>query len=186
MKSKIIQIIKEVVEDYLNKDNLIQAVIFDFDLTLVDTHSYEPYHHYARTHRDWSIYDKHVQETSVYQGIKELVSYLHDNNIRVIVVTDNKQSVAANTLTYHGVQYDAIAGAQGYASKASRMLRLLGKFSINPSNAISIGDMPSDKVQSDKAQIKFIGCSWGNNMINGINNPLDIIKIIERYNKKDE
>jgi type IV pilus biogenesis protein CpaD/CtpE len=43
--------------------------------------------------------------------------------------------------------------------------------------------MPSDAIQSEKAHIKFIGCSWGNNMVNGINRPNDLIKIIENYNK---
>ena len=179
------KIIRETVKQFIKKDrNTIQAVIFDFDLTLVDTRCYEPYNHYAKTNKDWTIYDKHVQETNVYQGIKELISYLYNNGIKIIVVTDNKQSTAEKTLSFHGIYYDAIRGAQGWMMpKWKRMLVLLGKFGINPENAISIGDMPSDAIQSEKAHIKFIGCSWGNNMVNGINRPNDLIKIIENYNK---
>ena len=47
--------------------------------------------------------------------------------------------------------------------------------------AISVGDLPTDEVQSNAAGIKFVGCTWGNDMVNGINNPLDLIKIIEEY-----
>lgn len=179
------QIIRETIEDYLSQDSMgIQAVIFDFDLTLVDATCYRPYRDYARANKDWSIYDEHVGETKVYPGIKELISYLRSNDIKVIVVSDNKQSVIEKTLSYHGIEYDAVRGAQGWMNpKWKRMTTLLAKFGINPNNAISVGDMPSDAVQSEKAHIKFVGCSWGNDMVNGINNPLDLIKIIEEYEK---
>ena len=179
------QIIRETIEDYLSQDNIgIQAVIFDFDLTLVDATCYREYRGYARANKDWSIYDEHVGETKVYPGIKELISYLRSNDIKVIVVSDNKQSVIEKTLSYHGIEYDAVRGAQGWMNpKWKRMTTLLAKFGINPNNAISVGDMPSDAVQSEKAHIKFVGCSWGNDMVNGINNPLDLIKIIEEYEK---
>lgn len=179
------QIIRETIEDYLSQDSMgIQAVIFDFDLTLVDATCYRQYRDYARANKDWSIYDEHVGETKVYPGIKELISYLRSNDIKVIVVSDNKQSVIEKTLSYHGIEYDAVRGAQGWMNpKWKRMTTLLAKFGINPNNAISVGDMPSDAVQSEKAHIKFVGCSWGNDMVNGINNPLDLIKIIEEYEK---
>lgn len=179
------QIIRETIEDYLSQDSMgIQAVIFDFDLTLVDATCYRQYRDYARANKDWSIYDEHVGETKVYPGIKELISYLRTNDIKVIVVSDNKQSVIEKTLSYHGIEYDAVRGAQGWMNpKWKRMTTLLAKFGINPNNAISVGDMPSDAVQSEKAHIKFVGCSWGNDMVNGINNPLDLIKIIEEYEK---
>ncbi len=179
------RIIREAIEDYLSQDNIgIQAVIFDFDLTLVDATCYREYRGYARANKDWSIYDEHVGETKVYPGIKELISYLRSNDIKVIVVSDNKQSVIEKTLSYHGIEYDAVRGAQGWMNpKWKRMTTLLAKFGINPNNAISVGDMPSDAVQSEKAHIKFVGCSWGNDMVNGINNPLDLIKIIEEYEK---
>ena len=179
------RIIRETIEDYLSQDSMgIQAVIFDFDLTLVDATCYRQYRDYARANKDWSIYDEHVSETKVYPGIKELISYLRSNGIKVIVVSDNKQSVIEKTLSYHGIQYDAVRGAQGWMNpKWKRMTTLLSKFGISPENAISVGDMPSDAVQSEKAHIKFVGCSWGNDMVNGINNPLDLIKIIEEYEK---
>lgn len=179
------KLIFEVIEDYLSQDSIgIQAVIFDFDLTLVDATCYRQYRDYARANKDWSIYDEHVGETKVYPGIKELISYLRSNDIKVIVVSDNKQSVIEKTLSYHGIEYDAVRGAQGWMNpKWKRMTTLLAKFGINPNNAISVGDMPSDAVQSEKAHIKFVGCSWGNDMVNGINNPLDLIKIIEEYEK---
>ena len=179
------QIIRETIEDYLSQDSMgIQAVIFDFDLTLVDATCYRQYRDYARANKDWSIYDEHVGETKVYPGIKELISYLRSNDIKVIVVSDNKQSVIEKTLSYHGIEYDAVRGAQGWMNpKWKRMTTLLAKFGINPNNAISVGDMPSDAVQSEKAHIRFVGCSWGNVMVNGINNPLDLIKIIEEYEK---
>lgn len=181
------RIIRETIEDYLSQDSMgIQAVIFDFDLTLVDATCYRPYRDYARTNKDWSIYDEHVGETKVYPGIKELISYLRSNGIKVIVVSDNKQSVIEKTLSYHGIQYDAVRGAQGWMNpKWKRMITLLSKFGISPENAISVGDMPSDAVQSEKAHIRFVGCSWGNVMVNGINNPMELIDIINA-NKKSE
>ena len=177
------EIIREEIEQYLNFDNRkIRAVIFDFDFTLVDTTCYTPLGTYAKIHRDWSMYDQYMSQTKVYSGIKELIQRLHDEGIVVLIVTNNKQSVAEKTLAYHGVKYNAIRGAQGSRMpKSVRMRVLLKKFGINPNEALSVGDLPSDEVQSNAAGIKFIGCTWGNNMVNGINNPMDLIEIIEEY-----
>lgn len=179
------KIIREEIEQYLNFDNKkIKAVIFDFDFTLVDTTCYTPLGKYAKIHRDWSAYDKYMPLTKVYPGIKELIQKLIDDGILVMVVTNSKQSVAQKTLEYHGIKYNAIRGAQGpRMPKCVRMKALLNKANVNPSEAISVGDLPTDEEQSNAASIKFVGCTWGNNMVNGINNPLDLLKIIDDYEK---
>ena len=181
---KYSKIIRETIEEYISKNN-IEGVIFDFDYTLVDTSCYRPYREYAIKNKDWSIFDEHIKETKLYPGIKKLIYYLHNNGIKILVVTDNKQSVASKTLNYHGIYYDMIAGSQGWQNpKWRRMTRLINKLELNPNNVISVGDLPSDALQSEKAHIKFIGCNWGNNKVNGINNPIDLIDIIESYNNK--
>ena len=177
------EIIREEIESFIEFDSRkIKAVIFDFDFTLVDTTCYTPLGPYAKAHRDWSAYDKYMPQTRVYAGVKELIQYLMDRNILVLVVTNSKQSVAQKTLDYHGIKYNGIRGAQGpRMPKKLRMLALLRKGNISPDEAISVGDLPTDEVQSNAAGIKFVGCTWGNDMVNGINNPLDLIKIIEEY-----
>ena len=69
--------------------------------------------------------------------------------------------------------------------KNRRMLSLLYKFGIKPYEALSVGDLPSDAQESNAAGIEFIGASWGNDKVNGINNPLDLLNIIDEYEQQN-
>ena len=183
---KYSKIIRETIERFLNfDDKKIRAVIFDFDLTLVDTTVFEEVKQYAIIHRDFSVLMDRIPYTKPYSGIRELISELRKRGILVLVVTNNKQSVAQSTLQYHGIKCDAIRGAQSIygkrVPKSVRMLNLLKKAAVNPEEALSVGDLPSDGVESNAVGIRFIGCTWGNNATNGINNPMDLIKIIDEY-----
>ena len=181
-KISYIKIIREEIENYLNfDDKKIKAVIFDFDFTLVDTSCFIPIEKYAKIHKNWDIYDEYIPQTKVYSGIKDLINQLYKDGILVFVVTNNKKDVAKKTLDYHGIKYNAISGAQLSIPKSYRINKLLRKANISPDNVISVGDLPIDAEQSNAAGIRFIGCTWGNNRVNGINNPLDLLKIIDEY-----
>ena len=69
--------------------------------------------------------------------------------------------------------------------KNRRMLSLLYKFGIKPNEAISVGDLPSDAQESNTAGVWFVGASWGNKNMNGIKNPLDLLKIIDEYEQQN-
>lgn len=178
------RIIREEIQKYIDffGGKKIKAVIFDFDFTLVDSTAFAEVKKYAIANRDFSVMFEKIPEVKPFNGIKELISKLKERNILVLVVTNNKQDVAKRTLDYHGVYYNAIRGAQGKKMpKHKRMLALLGKAGVNPEEAISVGDLPIDELESNQAGINFVGCTWGNNKVSGINNPLELIKIIDEY-----
>jgi phosphoglycolate phosphatase-like HAD superfamily hydrolase len=192
MKSKLIRItesdIREMVLETLSsikkdddeKDDSIKAVIFDFDATLVDTHAFWPTWNYARMYDHWSVLDEIIPDTKPYPGIKEVVNELIKRGIKIFVVTNNKESVAAKTLKYHGIPYDDISGiVDEFVPKSTRFLDLLSKYDIDPHNALSIGDLPYDKQESKLAKIWFVGCCWGNTALGGISDPMDILELVE-------
>ena len=173
-------------EDFEDSKKKIKALIFDFDFTLVDSTPFAEVKKYAIVHRDFSVLMDRIPQTMVYRGIVNLMNQLHKRGIKIFVVTNNKQSVAQSTLAYHNVYYDAIRGSQGrQMPKNRRMLSLLYKFGIKPYEALSVGDLPSDAQESNAAGIEFIGASWGNDKVNGISNPLDLLSIIDEYEQQN-
>ena len=135
-----------ILEEKDKKDDSIKAVIFDFDATLVDTHAFWPTWNYARMYDHWSVLDEIIPDTKPYPGIKEVIDELIGMGIKILVVTNNKESLAAKTLKYHGIPYDDISGIKDdFVPKSTRFLDLLRKYDIDPHNALSIGDLPYDK-----------------------------------------
>ena len=173
-------------DDFEDNKKKIKALIFDFDFTLVDSTPFAEVKRYAIMHRDFSVLMNRIPQIRVYSGIINLINELRKRGIKILVVTNNKQSVAQGTLNYHNVYYDAIRGAQGIRMpKSRRMLSLLYKFGIKPCEALSVGDLPVDAQESNIAGINFVGASWGNDKVNGINNPLDLLKIIDNYEQQN-
>ena len=75
MKNNIRKIINEVVENYINDDS-IKAVLFDFDLTLINTLAFKGINReYIRTTNDISIIKDLIPQTTVYPGIKNLNTF---------------------------------------------------------------------------------------------------------------
>ena len=183
MKNNIRKIINEVVENYINDDS-IKAVLFDFDLTLINTLAFKGINReYIRTTNDISIIKDLIPQTTVYPGIKNLLNYLNSNGIVVGIVSNRNESIINAVLAYHGIKVNVVVGERLNSPKSNRMKEALDKLGVNLENAIYVGDSPWDNAESRKAGMEFIGATWGNKRLRmGYNSPQEIIQYIEYIN----
>ena len=184
MKKNVYNIITEVIEDYISNDDGIKAVLFDFDFTLVNTIAFKGIDkEYIRATNDISIVEDLIPQTTVYNGIEELLNYLYTNGIKVGVVSNRFESIVNATLAHHGIKVDAVVGERPNSPKSNRMGEVLNKLGVNPHNAIYVGDSPWDNAEAHKAGMEFIGATWGNKRLKmGYNSPKEIIQYIDYIN----
>ena len=183
MHCNVRNIIREVVEDYISNDG-VKAVLFDFDMTLVDTSSFNGIDkEYIRATNDLSIAKELIPQTKMYGGIRSLLDYLNANNIKVGIVSNRNEALLNATLKYHNITADVIIGERLNCPKGIRMSEALGTLGVEPRNAIYVGDSPWDNAEARKADVTFIGATWGNKrLIMGYNSPQEIIQYIEYIN----
>ena len=176
-------IITEVIDNYIEEDG-IKAVLFDFDLTLVNTLPYKGVNReYIRQTNDVSQLKDLIPQTRVYNGIPNLLNYLYSNGIKVGVVSNRHESVINATLKYHGIRVNVVVGERLNCPKCIRIKEALGKLGVEPKNAIYVGDSPWDNAEAHKCGMEFVGATWGNKKLSmGYNSPREIIKYIEYMN----
>ena len=177
------KIITEVIDDYIEEQG-IQAVLFDFDLTLVNTLALKGIDkEYIRQTNDISVIQNLIPQTSVYEGIGALLSYLYKSGIKVGVVSNRHESIINAILKYHGIRVNVVVGEKLNCPKCIRMKDALSKLGVDPQNAIYVGDSPWDNAEAHKAGMEFVGATWGNRKLSmGYNNPQEVIKYIEYIN----
>ena len=178
------RVITETINEYLEDNGGIQAVIFDFDLTLVNTLPFKGVdREYVRNTNDISQIKHLIPQTTVYAGIKYLILWLLQNGIKIGVVSNRHSSIVNATLRYHGIKADVVIGERLNSDKSTRMREALSKLGISPKNAIYVGDSPWDNAEAHKAGMEFVGATWGNRKLKmGYNNPMEIIKYIDYIN----
>ncbi|MBE6095467.1 MAG: HAD family hydrolase [Schwartzia succinivorans] len=136
------------------------AVIFDLDLTLVDTASLKPY----RDRRAWREIPSHLAQTSVYPGVLPVLTELNERRIPVAVVTDSPGVYAKSLLEYHRlpirtlVAYHDVKRHKPYPDPMLRAAQLLR---CPPSQAISIGDAAKDVAAARAAGMCACAALWG-------------------------
>ena len=177
------KIITEVIDEYLENQG-IQAVLFDFDLTLVNTLALKGVDkEYIRQTGDISVVQNLIPQTSVYSGIDTLLSYLYQRGIKVGVVSNRHESVINAVLNYHGIKVNVVVGERLNCPKSIRMKDALSKLGVEPQNAVYVGDSPWDNAEAHKAGMEFIGATWGNKKLKwGYNTPQEVIRYIEYIN----
>lgn len=188
---------KNVIREELEDNKVIKGVIFDFDYTLFNTDGTLDIRRQAKAvkgtpvekKRAWMEASRYVGKNTIYGGIKELIDYLESNGIQWGVVTKCNQLFAQETINHYGLHPVAVKGDRNGWPKSARMKEVLNIMGISPQVCLSIGDRASDGFESSKANIPFIGCSWGvgidaDRITNGVKSPQEIITYIENMNKR--
>ena len=178
------KIITETINEYIEDNGGIQAVIFDFDLTLVNTLPLKGIdREYIRQTNDTSQIKHLIPQTYVYNGITNLLSWLRQNGIRIGIVSNRHESIVNAILKYHGIGVDVVVGERLNCDKSIRIKDALSKLGVEARNAVYVGDSPWDNAEAHKAGMEFIGATWGSRKLKmGYNNPMEIIKYIEYIN----
>ncbi len=123
------------------------------------------------THREvfkafWNHYAEHyVDKTVVYDGIKELLSALRQEGLKLAVVSNKAQEMALEvTNKLLGDALDVVCGKQeGYLPKPDPKLTLktMSDIGVKPEECVFIGDSGMDAATAVNIGCVGIGVLWG-------------------------
>lgn len=135
-------------------------IIFDLDLTLVDTTFAEPY----RSKRDWNGACSVIPQCSVYEGLNQVFDIIRKFNIQTCIVSTSPRTYVEKVIQHfnlpinHIVAYHDAKPIKPHPAPMYKALELLG---CEAKDAISFGDRVIDIESSNAAGVESIACFWG-------------------------
>lgn len=138
----------------------MKNIIFDLDLTLVDTTILES----SRHERDWNKAYSLIPQTSLYAGISDVFEIIRKNNINVAIVSTAPRTYVEKLVEYYRIPVKAIVAyhdASPIKPHPASMLKALDLLGVTASSTISFGDRVIDIQSSNSAGIESVACFWG-------------------------
>ena len=164
----------------------MRSIIFDLDLTLIDTTVLELLRH----NRQWQEAYRRIPETRMYEGISQVLEIIRKHNIDCAIVSTSPRPYVEKIVEYynlpvqHIVSYHDAKPIKPHPAQMLKALELMGK---NPNDVISFGDRVIDIQASNAAGIESVACFWGtkeksellkSGYRHAIINPTEIITLI--------
>lgn len=138
----------------------MRSIIFDLDLTLVDTTPLEQ----ARADRNWQLAYSKIGECHLYDGMQEILDVIAQHHIPTAIVSTSPSTYVQNVVNHFHIPVNYIIGyhdAKPHKPSPQPMLLALQKLGCPASQAISFGDRVIDIQASNSANIESVACFWG-------------------------
>ena len=135
-------------------------IIFDLDLTLVDTTLAEPY----RSKRDWNGAYSVLPQCTVYEGLQEVFDIIRKYDIKTCIVSTSPRSYVEKVVQQFNLPINYIVAyhdAKPIKPHPAPMLKALEVLGCDAKSAISFGDRVIDIQSSNAAGIESVACFWG-------------------------
>lgn len=135
-------------------------IIFDLDLTLVDTTLAEPY----RSKRDWNGAFAVIPQCTVYDGLNEVFDIIKKFGIKTCIVSTSPRPYVERVVEQFNLPINQIVAyhdAKPIKPHPAPMLKALELIGCEAKNAISFGDRAIDIQSSNAAGIESVACFWG-------------------------
>lgn len=165
------------------------ALIFDLDLTLIDSSNAEM----LRKQREWQKVYSSIPSFQLYEGMEEVFKFIQNNNTPVAIVTSSPKTYCEKVVNYWGIPYNVLVCYHDTKQRKPHPEPvLLAIDSLKESfdeidNFIGFGDVVDDITAYKLAQIISVGCLWGAtnhaSLLNSqphyiIKKPIEILNII--------
>ena len=135
-------------------------IIFDLDLTLVDTTIVEQ----ARHDRNWSLAYSLISKCKLYDGIEKVFDVIRKYNIKTVIVSTSPRPYVEKVVDYFNIPIHGIVAyhdAKPIKPHPAPMLKALELLNCTAQEAISFGDRVIDIQASNSAGIESVACFWG-------------------------
>lgn len=135
-------------------------IIFDLDLTLVDTTLAEPYRH----KRDWNGAYSVLPQCKVYEGLEQVFDIIRKYQIKTCIVSTSPRTYVEKVVQQFNLPIDFIVAyhdAKPIKPHPAPMLKALELLGCQPKDTISFGDRVIDIQSSNSAGIESVACFWG-------------------------
>ena len=138
----------------------MKSIIFDLDLTLVDTTLAEQ----ARSERNWPKAYSLIPQFTVYEGLTPIFDLIRKHNIKAAIVSTSPRTYVEKVVAHFQLPIRWIVGyhdAKPHKPNAAPMFRALEMMDEQAINTISFGDRVIDIQASNAANIESVACFWG-------------------------
>ena len=138
----------------------MRNIIFDLDLTLVDTTVAEPY----RSKRDWNGAYSVLPQCTVYEGLQEIFDVIRKFSINTCIVSTSPRTYVEKVVQQFNLPINQIVAyhdAKPIKPHPAPMLKALEVLGCDAKSAISFGDRVIDIQSSNAAGIESVACFWG-------------------------
>lgn len=135
-------------------------VIFDLDLTLVDSRSVLKYQQSGK----WRSVFAKVPEIKPYEGTSEILANLRDFRVPIAIVTSSPDMYCKAIARHQGWHIDIVVGYHDTKRRKPHpdpINLALQRANVAPGNAVHIGDRPADTEAAKAAGVFSIGALWG-------------------------
>lgn len=138
----------------------MRKIIFDLDLTLVDTSVLEQ----ARHDRNWSLAYNLISECNLYDGMEHVFDIIRKYNIKTAVVSTSPRTYVEKIVDHFNIPINYIVAyhdAKPIKPHPAPMLKALDLLRCQAKEVISFGDRVIDIQASNAAGIESVACFWG-------------------------
>lgn len=138
----------------------MRSIIFDLDLTLVDTTVVEQ----ARHNRDWNLAYSLIPQCTIYDGLDIVLEKIRKHNINTCIVSTSPRPYVEKVVQQFNLPINFIVAyhdAKPIKPHPAPMLKALELLGCDAKSAISFGDRVIDIQSSNGAGIESVACFWG-------------------------
>lgn len=138
----------------------MRKIIFDLDLTLVDTTITEQ----ARHDRNWPLAYSLIPKCKLYEGLETVLDIIRKYNIKTSIVSTSPRTYVEKVVDYFNIPISNIVAyhdAKPIKPHPAPMLKALELLGCSSKEAISFGDRVIDIQASNAAGIESVACFWG-------------------------
>ena len=138
----------------------MRNIIFDLDLTLVDSTIAEE----ARHKRDWALAHSLIPKFPIYDGIEAVCEIIRNHHIPAVIVSTSPRPYVEKVVNHFKFPILGIVAyhdAKPIKPHPASMIKDLELLNCEPSKAISFGDRVIDIQASNAAGIESVACFWG-------------------------
>ena len=138
----------------------MRSIIFDLDLTLVDSTIAEQ----GRKDRKWDYVYTLIPQFTIYEGLPQVFDIIRKHGIKTAIVSTSPRTYLERVIQHFNIPCNAIVGyhdAKPIKPHPAGMLKALELLQVEPDNAISFGDRAIDIQASNAAGIESVACFWG-------------------------
>lgn len=135
-------------------------IIFDFDLTLVDTSPVE----HLRQQRRWNQVMAAAPKLQVYDGVHDLIQALHAAGRPMAILTKSPNMVPDHFVKLHGWPIPTVLGyhqVTNHKPHPEGLFKAMSLAGVDPKDVAHVGDRAEDTAAARAAGVLSIGAAWG-------------------------
>ena len=138
---------------------MIKGIIFDLDMTLVDTSSVFQ----LRSKRKWSKVYNRLDETKLFDGISNLIAF-SKRKYKIGIVTSSPRKYAEKVINHHQLEIPVLSGyhdTMKHKPHPEPILKGIHLLGLSPDSVVYIGDEPNDILAAKAANCLPVAVTWG-------------------------